>query len=159
MQQPKRVMTRYPLWLLVSVQPEYFRETPWSRDLELQTPGARPPRGMLAAVEAMFYGGLGATFSASIAIQREHFQRLPLTAVRSAGLSITTMQRSRPSPECAGRSSRRAMLQPSGTVALMSLTPGMAVRNRNAGARSWHAGEVYVGNGRTAKPATILLLS
>ena len=37
MQQPKRVMTRYPLWLLVSAQPVYFRETPWNRDLELQT--------------------------------------------------------------------------------------------------------------------------
>src|SRR5437016_2576305 len=54
MQQPKRVMTRYPLWLLVSVQPVYFRETPWSRNLVLQTPGARAPRGMLAAAEAMF---------------------------------------------------------------------------------------------------------
>jgi hypothetical protein len=54
MQQPKRVMTRHPLWLLVSVQPVYFRETPSSRDLELQTQSARAPRGMLAAAEAMF---------------------------------------------------------------------------------------------------------
>src|SRR5215469_534808 len=27
MQQPKWVMTRYPLWLLLSVQPVYFRKT------------------------------------------------------------------------------------------------------------------------------------
>ena len=34
----------------MSVQPVYFRETPWGRDLELQTAGARAPRHGLCEV-------------------------------------------------------------------------------------------------------------
>jgi hypothetical protein len=54
------------------------------------------------------------------------FSRSPLTAVWPDGRSITLMHRSRPLPKCEGRSSRRAMLQTSEIVALMSLTLGTA---------------------------------
>jgi len=154
MQQPKRVMTRYPLWLLVSVQPVYFRETPWSRDLVLQTPGARAPRGMLAAADAMFTEDW-----------EPHFLLREFSAsIFKDYCSLPCAPQARQSRRCTHRSHRpsaRAKLATRnvaafGTCGLNVVDPGMAVRSRK-GARPCHAREVYLGNGRTAKPATILL--
>ena len=66
-----------------------------------------------------------AASSVSRAIQRKPFPRSPLTAVRSAGPSVTPMHRSRPLPKCEGRSLRCATLPTSKTAVSMSLTRGM----------------------------------
>jgi hypothetical protein len=104
---------------------------------------------MLAAAEAMFTEDWEPHFCFESNSARA-FSKIPAHAVRSAGLSITPIHRSRPSPNVAAF----------GNCGLHVVDPGIAMRSRDAGARPWHAREVYVGKGgRTAKPATILLLS